>query len=69
MEHSKIINTLETYQAAKPRTQRAMKEGTLPQPTLRQGRQVGQERSRPMGELMKEEAASRKTQQLQWKEP
>ena len=54
---------------AKPRAQRATNAETLPQPTLLQGRQADQERSRPMGELMKEEAASQKTQQLQRKEP
>ena len=53
----------------KPLAQRATKAEMLPQPTLLQGRQADQERSRPMGELMKEEAASQKTQQLQRKEP
>ena len=54
---------------AKPQTQHVPKAGTLPQPTLLQGRQAGQQRSMPIGELMKEEAASRETQQLQQKEP
>ena len=55
--------------AAKPRTQHVPKAGTLLRPTLLQGPQAGQQRSMPTGELMKEEAASRKMQQLQQKEP
>ena len=54
---------------AKPRAQRATKAEMLPQPTLLEGRQADQERSRPMGELVKEEAASQRMQQLQRKEP